>query len=194
MGHSGQWFWPRPNYMGQPKLASGPIPSRGRCPWHTAGSGLAGTGLPAARSSSVTRWTGLRGRPWRRLTGGGHPRWQGSSGGEPVAAARASGRGVTGVVGEVRGTDVELEEVEAGVESAEGGPSAWRRCRGEEDRTRGAAVTWRGTPDHGSARHHSGTKSTRAATKAAPGAAAQALGCGGPMHRRRPRQAEQRSG
>jgi hypothetical protein len=201
MGHSGRWFWPGSNYMGQPKLASGPIPSRGRCPWHTAGSGLADTGLPAARcngeaarSSSVTRWTGLRGRPGRRLTGGGHPRQRRSSGGELVAAARTSGRGVTGVVGEVSGTDVELEEVEAGAESAEGGPSAWRHCHGEEDRTRGATVTWRGTPDHGSARHHSGTKSTRAATKAAPEAAAQALGCGGPMHQRRPRQAEQRSG
>jgi hypothetical protein len=100
-----------------------------------------------------------------------------------VAAARTSDRGVTGVVGEVRGTDVELEEVEGGVEPAEGGPSAWRRCRGEEDRTRGTTVTWRGTPDHGSARHHSGTKSTRAATKAAPGAVARALGSGSPMRR-----------
>jgi hypothetical protein len=63
-----------------------------------------------------------------------------------VAAARTSGRGVTRVVEEVRGTDVELEEVEAGVEPAEGGPSAWRCCRGEEDRTCGASVTWRGTP------------------------------------------------
>jgi hypothetical protein len=107
-----------------------------------------------------------------------------------VAAARTSDRGVTGVVGEVRGTDVELEEVEGGVEPAEGGPSAWRRCRGEEDPTRDAAVTWRGTLDHGSTRRHSGTKSTRAATKAAPRAAAQALGCGGPMRRRWPRQAE----
>jgi hypothetical protein len=108
-----------------------------------------------------------------------------------VAAARTSGRGVTGVVGEVRGTDVELE---AGAESAEGGPSACRCCRGEEDLTRGAAVTWRGTPDHRSARRHSGTKSTRAATKAAPGVAARALGCGGLMCRRWTRQAEQRSG
>jgi hypothetical protein len=186
--------------MGQPKLASGPIPSRGRCPWHTVGSGLAGTGLPAARcdgeaarSSSATRWTGLRGRPGRRLTGGGHPRRWCSSIGESVVAARTSGRGVTGVVREVRGTDVELKEVEVGAEPAEGGPSAWRRCRGEEDRTRGATVTWRGTPDHGSAWRHLGTKSTRAATKATPVAAARALGCGGPMRRRRPQQAEQRS-
>jgi hypothetical protein len=185
--------------MGQPKLASGPIPSRGRCPWHTAGSGLAGTGLlaarcdgEAARSSSATRWTGLRGRPGRRLTGGGHPRRRRSSGGEPVAAARTSGRGVTGVVGEVRGTDVELEEVKAGAEPAEGEPSAWSAVAAKK--TARAAVTWRGTPDHGSARWHSRTKSTRAATKAAPGAAARALRCGGPMRRRRPRQAEQRSG
>jgi hypothetical protein len=90
------------------------------------------------------------------------------------------------VVGEERGTDVELEEVEARAEPAEGRPSAWRRCRGEEDHMRGAMVTWRGTPDHGSARRHSRMKSTRAATKAAPGAAARALGCGGPMRQRRP--------
>jgi hypothetical protein len=126
--------WPK--LHGLAKISLGSIPSRGRCPWHTADSGLAGTGLPvarcdgeAARSSSATRWTGLRGRPGRRLTEGGHPRRRRSSGGEPVAVARTSGRGVTRVVGEVRGTDVELEEVNAGAEPVEGGPSAWTRCR-----------------------------------------------------------------
>jgi hypothetical protein len=111
-----------------------------------------------------------------------------------VAAAQASGRGVAGVVREVRGTDVELEEVEAGADSAEGGPSTWRRSCDKEDRTCGTVATRRGTPDHGSARRHSGMKSTWAATKAAPGAAAWALECGSPMRQRWPRQAEQRSG
>jgi hypothetical protein len=69
-----------------------------------------------------------------------------------VAVARTSGRGVAGVVGEVRGTDMELVEVKAGADPAGGGPSTWRRSRGEEDSTRGAAATRRGTPDHVSAR------------------------------------------
>jgi hypothetical protein len=74
-----------------------------------------------------------------------------------VAAARTSGRGVAGVVGEVCGTDGELVEVEAGADPVGGGPSMWRRSRGKEDSTRGATATRRGTPDHGSARRHSGT-------------------------------------
>jgi hypothetical protein len=56
-----------------------------------------------------------------------------------------------------------------GANPARGGPSTGRRSHGEEDRTRDAAATQRGTPDHGSVRRHSGMKSTRAATKAAPG-------------------------
>jgi hypothetical protein len=68
-----------------------------------------------------------------------------------VEAARTSDRGVTGVVGEVHGTDAELMEVEAGAGLAGGGPSVWSRSRGEEDGTHGMATTWRGTPDHGSA-------------------------------------------
>jgi hypothetical protein len=69
------------------------------------------------------RWIGLRGRPGRRLTGG-HPRRWRSSGGELVVTAQTSGRGVTGMVGEVRGTDAELVEVEAATDPAGGGPSA----------------------------------------------------------------------
>jgi hypothetical protein len=38
--------------------------------------------------------------------------------------AQTSGRGVTGMVGEVRGTDAELVEVEAATDPAGGGPSA----------------------------------------------------------------------
>jgi hypothetical protein len=44
-----------------------------------------------------------------------------------VVAARTSGRGVAGVVGQVRGTDVELEVVKAGADPIGGEPSAWRR-------------------------------------------------------------------
>jgi hypothetical protein len=60
------------------------------------------------------------------------------------------------VVREVRRTDAKLMEVEAGADLTRGRPSAWRRSRGEEDSTRGTTVTRRGTPDHGSARRHSG--------------------------------------
>jgi hypothetical protein len=74
-----------------------------------------------------------------------------------MAVAWTSGQRVAGVVKEMHGTDAELVEVKAGADTAEGGPSAWRHSRGEEDSTRGAAVTWRGTPDHSSMRRHSGT-------------------------------------
>jgi hypothetical protein len=63
----------------------------------------------------------LRVRPGRRLTGGGHPRRRRSSGGEPVAAARTSGRGVAGMVVEVRRTDTELVEVKARADRTGGG-------------------------------------------------------------------------
>jgi hypothetical protein len=138
------WLWPRIGFRPSPHEQES-APPRRSC--GSAGGGPAGSGLPAtrcvgeaARSSSTTRWTGLRGHPGRRLTGGGHPRQRRSSGGEPVAAARTSGRGVARVVGEVHGTDAELIEVEARADPAGGGPSAWRRSRGEEDSTCGVAL------------------------------------------------------
>jgi hypothetical protein len=69
------------------------------------------------------------------------------------------------VVGEVHGTDTELVEVEAGAGLAGGGPSVWRHSRGEEDSTRGMVTTRRGTPDHGSAQHHSGTPRDNTVTR-----------------------------
>jgi hypothetical protein len=69
------------------------------------------------------------------------------------------------VVGEVHGTDTELVEVEAGAGLAGGGPSVWRRSRGEEDSTRGMVTTRRGTPDHGSVQHHSGTPRDNTVTR-----------------------------
>jgi hypothetical protein len=68
-----------------------------------------------------------------------------------VAAAWTSGRGVAGVVREVRGTDAELVEVEAGADPARGGPSASRRSRGKEDSTRGGDSTWHSGPWFGAA-------------------------------------------
>jgi hypothetical protein len=94
--------------------------------------------------------------------------------------------GGAGAVDEVCGTDAELVEVEAGADPAGGSPSMERRSRGEEDHTHGVVATRRGTLDHGSARRHSGMKSTRAAMKAALRAVARALRCGGPTHRRWP--------
>jgi hypothetical protein len=49
------------------------------------------------------------------------------------------------VFGEERGTDAELMEVKAGADPAGVGPSAWRRSRGDEERTRGTTVTQCGT-------------------------------------------------
>jgi hypothetical protein len=111
----------------------------------------------------------------------------GSNGGRPMGRrcrwGRSEDEGGAGAVDEVCGTDAELVEVEVGADQVKSGSSAGRRSCGEEDCTCGAAVTQRGTPAHGSAWCHSGTKSTRAATKAAFRVAARVLGCGGSVHR-----------